>query len=357
MHTSSLSTSLLALSLTLNLSFALAHPSTYDSDPCPPTLISFLAPRYMSVLGIRRQLCLQTTAHDRQNHRDEAENAAQPSLFRRSVELASDYLEYLPSIPLDQPRLDEGELHGRDIALPLQELQEEHGQEAGRKTKMQRRTVSATEQQEKDKRRLEGRPHNPTVQGAEQEGTQEPFDDDTESYIRTIINSVETIPHARLPTLPNFKLPTIDVPPTGAPSTELLHDIHREAEDYQNDEPIAGLSISQPFTRPQVHDSHSRLCRGKLDIARLTSHTWHSISHSVTATINGIDENIAAVAAIAVGIVVLLLLAVETLLAGRRGAFGVSTGDEEKSSAETGTRGRTMARRQRGRAWWMYTHR
>lgn len=357
MHTSSLSTSLLALSLSLNLSFALARPWTYDSEPCLPTLISFLAPRYMSVLGVRHQNCPQNTAHDREDRRDGVPDLGQPSLFRRALDVASDYYQHLPTIPIDRPRFEEGELYGREDEMASQELHEEQEHETDRRARKQRRNASPMQHEQNSKRRLEGRPHDPMVQGAEQEGTREASDADTESYLRSIINSIEAIPHVGLPDLSKIKLSTLGLPPTDAPSSEVVSDVQREAEGYQDDQPVVSLAVSQPFTRPQHSNAQPRPCTGRLDVARGTRHTWHSISHSVKATINGVDENIAAAAAIAVGIVVLVLLAVETLVAGRRGELDSAAPDEEKPEPEVVTRGRTMARRQRGRAWWMYTHR
>lgn len=240
MHTSPLSNVLFVLSLSalLNLDLASASPlcSTTSS-------VSFLTPRTMSILGIQRE-CLDNAAR---------EQSARRSLMRRAI----DYL--VPSTIITEPIADEGELYGRDLMKGM-----------------------------KEGRDVEGRPHNPMVDGAAEEGMQEPFE-----LFESLVDTL---------------------------NDKASGDVEKEGDqqvDYQDDARIAGLSISQPFTRPPCRHTPSPSLGAKSH--KFVRDSWRSFKRRTRAMCTALRSlNLAVMLVIAVGVVVLVLLAAEAALGMRR---------------------------------------
>lgn len=136
-------------------------------------------------------------------------------------------------------------------------------------------------------RALEGVPHNPLIVGSDNEGMQEPFE-----LFESLASMLEDVPTA---------------------------DIEREDE---HDEVIAaGLSIAQPYTRPR-RPCHRHRHHGPRHALK---HACHSLMretrrcmHGVFTAFTSIDDNLFAAALVALGIVILVLLAVETTIGHRR---------------------------------------
>lgn len=148
-------------------------------------------------------------------------------------------------------------------------------------------------QGQKQPRGLEGRPHNPMLPGSSDEGMQEPF----EAFITVEVELVT---------------------PKGASSRSM------EQEVLQDDMRIDGMSILRNFRRPHQpchHTTARKIAESKQRIALAAQRRWRDLERGTRVlfvALGSIDDSIVTAAAIAIGILVLVLLSIETALGRRR---------------------------------------